>query len=94
MDGCCLYLMILFSLFKNNLIVSPQSTPRRRQLVRIQDENGMLHEARQISISMSDPVLNEETIDKVRGMASCRVDEHLAGRKRFPLLTPRALGHH
>ncbi len=26
----------------------------------------MLHEARQISIAMSDPVLNEETIDQVR----------------------------
>jgi hypothetical protein len=38
-------------------------------LVRIQDENGMLHEARQISIAMSDPVLNEDTIDQVKGVS-------------------------
>lgn len=49
------------------------NTTRSPQLVRIQDENGMLHEARQISIAMSDPVLNEDTIDQVSPISHRRL---------------------
>lgn len=59
--------------------------------MRIQDENGMLHEAREITISMSDPVLNEETIDKVRFLASCRAVPSGVRRQHPPRHIPRLI---